>query len=376
VATVRASKRDVTVQIEATGTVSALSTVDVKPQISSVVTGVHVQEGQFVSKGQLLFTLDDRADRANLAKAEAQVLRDQATLADAQRQLARSQDLLEKNFISQGAVDTNQAQADAQRAALASDRAAADAARVAVSYARILAPSAGRVGQIQVFAGSSVSPTGSPMVTITQLDPIAVSFNLPQRNLGDALQALSAPAAKALPRPAAAADAPMAPGRVRALLPEGRGTREGQLRFVDNIVDAASGTVKVKALFDNRDQALWPGAYVNVQLALGSLPGAVVVPQAAIVQGARGTAVFVADGNLAQIRPVTVLQSLGLEAAVSGVHPGDRVIVEGRQNVRPGSVLIERAPEQRAGGGRAASGARPASAALPGASSGLARTAP
>lgn len=368
VSVVRAQRRDVAVQVEATGTVSALSTVDIKPQLASVVTAVHVKDGQFVGKGQLLFTLDGRADAANLARAQAQLLRDQATLADAQRQLTRAQELLSKSFVSQGAVDTAQANVDAQRAALAADRAAIDAARVSVSYSRIVAPSSGRVGQIGVFAGSSVSPSGPTMVSITQLDPIAVSFNLAQRNLPDALAALAAAGAAPLPvlpgaRPAAggasgaaaAALLPaLAPGQVLAVLPEGRGLRVGRLDFVDNLVDPASGTVKVKALFGNKDQALWPGAYVNIKLSLQSLPGAVVVPQATIVQGARGTAVFVVDADgLASMRPVEVLQPLGDEAAVSGLTPGEKVVLDGRQNVRPGVRLIERGsdrPERAAGG--------------------------
>ncbi|MFO1266084.1 MAG: efflux RND transporter periplasmic adaptor subunit [Rubrivivax sp.] len=234
---------------------------------------------------------------------------------------------------------------------------------------------------------------------MTQLDPIAVSFNLPQRNLQDALVALAAARAapaKALPAPtpatpptpptrpaSAAAGAPgaaasraaaaqaaaaAAPGAVLAVLPEGRGTRIGRLDFVDNIVEAASGTVKVKAVFDNRDQALWPGAYVNVQVALQSLPGAVLVPQASVVQGARGTAVFVVDADgVAAIRPVRVLQALGTEAAVSGVRPGEKIVLDGRQNVRPGAKVIERAPDgppRGAGGpGSPGSGGRGASAA-------------
>jgi RND family efflux transporter MFP subunit len=376
VSVVRAARRDVAVQVEATGAVSALSSVDIKPQIASVVTAVLVKEGQFVAKGQPLFTLDGRADAANLSRAEAQLLRDQATLADAQRQLARAQELLAKNFISQGAVDTAQTQVEAQRAAVAADQAAIEAARVAVSYSRIVAPSPGRVGQINVFPGSSVAPGGAPMVTITQLDPIAVSFNLPQRNLPDALKALveaaAAPAAGSPARrpaagPASAADngeaAAPAPGRVLAVLPEGRGTRVGRLDFVDSLVDPASGTVRVKALFANRDQALWPGAYVDVRLALQPLAGAVVVPQATIVQGARGTAVFVVDDDsVVAIRPVRVLQALGAEAAVSGLRPGEKVVLDGRQNVRPGSKVVERAAERPAGDPRAAAQRSPSGA--------------
>ncbi len=359
VTVVRAQPRDVAVEIEATGAVSALASVDVKPQVASVVTAVHVREGQFVARGQPLFTLDGRADAANLARADAQLLRDQATLVDAQRQLTRAQELVAQGFVSQGAVDTAQASVDAQRAAVAADRAAIDAARVQLSYSRISAPSAGRVGQINVFVGSSVAPTGAALVSITQLDPIAVSFNLPQRNLADALRVLGA---TALPPAVAGSGAAPAlrPGQVQALLPEGRGLRVGRLDFVDNLVDPASGTVRVKALFANKDQSLWPGAYVNVRLSLQSLPGAIVVPQASIVQGARGTAVFVVDAEgRAAMRPVKVLQALGTDAAVSGLVAGETVVLDGRQNVRPGVRLVVRAPDRapRAGAGGAAASA-------------------
>ncbi len=370
VSVVRAQKRDVAVEIEATGAVSALASVEVKPQVASVVTAVHVREGQFVAKGQPLFTLDGRADAANLAKADAQLLRDQATLADAQRQLTRAQELVTQGFVSQGAVDTAQAGVDAQRAAVAADRAAIDAARVQLSYSRISAPSSGRVGQINVFTGSSVAPTGAALVSITQLDPIAVSFSLPQRNLPDALRLLGA---TALP-PAAAASAALRPGQVQALLPEGRGQRLGRLDFVDNLVDPASGTVRVKALFANKDQSLWPGAYVNVRLSLQSLPGAIVLPQASIVQGARGTAVFVVDADgRAVMKPVKVLQALGADAAVSGLAAGEAVVLDGRQNVRPGVRLVVRAPDRAsragaAGGAGAAAASDAASRAGRGAS--------
>ena len=347
---VRALPRDFTIALEATGTVAALSTVDVKPQVSAQVLQVHVKEGQFVKAGQPLFTLDARADQANLAKAQAQLAKDEAALADARRQLARNQDLVAKGFISQGATDTSQANVDAQQATVAADKAAIDAVKVQLSFARINAPSAGRVGAVAVFAGSSVSSTGAALLTITQVDPVAVSFPLPQRNLPDALKALNA-GGKAGGAPGA--------GRVTAVLPDGQGTRQGRISFVDSAVDGSSGTIKVKASFDNKDQALWPGAFVTVKMALQTLPEAIVVPQAAIVQGARGTAVFVADkDSKAAIRPVKVVASAGTDAVVTGLKPGERVVLDGRQNVRPGTTLIERAadgPRGASGAGRGAS---------------------
>ncbi len=263
---VTVQKRDVDVMLDATGTVTALNSVDIRPQVASTITKVHIKEGQFVTAGQLMFTLDARNDEVNVTKAKAQLAKDQAALADAQRQLARSKDLFAQNFISQGAVDTNQTLVESQQAVIASDRAAIEAAQVGLSYSRITAPAAGRAGAINVFAGSFVQPSGASLVTITQLDPIAVSFSLPQRNLGQALQTLRDGG-----------------GKVTASFPEAGGTSTGKLLFVDNAVDAGSGTVRVKAEFANKDERLWPGAFVTIRLAVQSLKGASVIPQAAIV---------------------------------------------------------------------------------------------
>ena len=393
---VRAAVRDFTLTLDASGTVAALSSVEVKPQVSAQVLAVHVKEGQFVQRGQPLFTLDARVDQANLKKAEAQLQKDEATLADARRQLARSQDLLAKNFISQGAVDTGVANVEGQQALVAADKAAIDAVKAQLSFSRITAQGAGRVGAIAVFPGSSVLPSGPAMLTLTQIDPVAVTFSLPQRNLPDALKALAsgngrvtaflpdslavavagAGASSAPVRPASA-PASAASGAGRGLPGAGgsgsapAGARQGKLVFVDSAVDASSGTVKVKAQFANADQALWPGAYVTVKMALQTLPDAIVVPLATIVQGARGTAVFAAGpGNLALIRPVKILASAGTEAVVSGLKPGERIVLDGRQNVRPGSPLVERAGEPGRGGSGARAGTASAAPAAPAASPG------
>lgn len=346
VTTVRAAQRDVDVVLEATGTVTALNSVDIRPQVSSVITKVHIREGQFVKAGELLFTLDARTDEVNLAKARAQMAKDMAALADAQRQLQRSRDLLAQNFISQGAVDTNQTLVEAQLAVVAADRAAIEAAQVGLSYNRITAPAAGRAGAINVFAGSTVQPGGAALVTITQLDPIAVSFSLPQRNLGDALQTLR-----------------NGGGKVFAVLPEGRGTSTGKLQFVDNTVDANSGTVRVKAQFSNPDEVLWPGSFVGVRLAIQTLKGAIVVPQVAVIQGPRGSIVYTVDAeNKAVSRPVEVLYASGPDAVASGVRAGERIVVDGRQNLRPGVGVVERTGDASAARARPGSGAASAAA--------------
>ena len=346
VTTTRALKRDVDVMLEATGTVTALNSVDIRSQVSSVITKVNIREGQFVKAGDVLFTLDERNDQVNLAKAQAQLAKDMAALADAQRQLARNRDLLAQNFISQGAVDTSQTQVESQQAVVTADKAAIEAAKVGLGYNRITAPAAGRAGAINVFAGTTVQPGGTSLVTITQLDPIAVSFSLPQRNLNDALQTMRAGG-----------------GKVLALLPEGRNALTGKLQFVDNAVDANSGTVKVKAQFDNASEALWPGAFVTVRLAVRTLPDATVVPQASVIQSPRGPIVYTVDAqNKAVARPIEVVYASGLDVAITGVQAGEKVVVDGRQNLRGGAAVTERAASGP-GGARGAAVAASASSA-------------
>jgi RND family efflux transporter MFP subunit len=326
VTTTKAQQRDMPVLLKATGTVTALTSVDVRAQVTSVVAKVHIEEGQFVKAGQLLFSLDTRTDEANAAKARAQLAKDQAALADAQRQLARSQDLLAKNFISQGALDTAQAGVDGLVATIAADQAAIDATRVALSYGRITAPHAGRAGLVPVSVGSVVQANVTNLVTITQLDPMAVAYSLPQRNLGDALAALQGSGAP-----------------VTATLADKGGTFTGRLQFVDNLVDASSGTVKAKAVFANPDGKLWPGAFVEVAQTVSTLKDAVVVPQAALIQGARGTVVYTVEDGKAVSKPVQQVLAQGLDAAVTGIQAGDVVVLDGKQNLRPGARVVERA---------------------------------
>ncbi|MDR7306807.1 efflux RND transporter periplasmic adaptor subunit [Rhodoferax saidenbachensis] len=343
VSTVTAQNRDLSVTLKATGTVAPLTTVDVKSQVTSTVTQVHFKEGQFVKAGQVLFTLDARTDEANVAKARAQLAKDNASLADAKRQFERAQQLFTQNFISQGAVDTAQAQVEAVTATVAADQATIDATRVALSYSRITAPNAGRAGAVNVYPGSAVQANVTSLVTITQLDPIGVQFSIPQRNLGDALQALQGGGAS-----------------VTATLADGGGTFKGRLQFVDSLVDASSGAVKAKAVFDNKDAKLWPGAFVEISQTVSTLQGAVVVPQAAIIQGARGTIVYVVEDGKAVLRPVKLVYAEAGDAAVTGIQAGDRVVLDGRQNLRPNAPVAERGKDAKDGKAMAQDATKPA----------------
>lgn len=331
ISTVIAKKQDYPVNIGANGTVTALNIVDIRSQVTSTIAKVHIKEGQFVRQGELLFTLDSRVDEVNLAKAKAQLEKDSATLADNQRQLLRAKELFEKKFVSQSAVDSAQTVVDAQQAVVASDKQAVVSAKVALSYNHIVAPAAGRTGVINVFPGSLVqaNATALPLVTITQIDPIAVSFPLPQRNLSDALESIQ-----------------RKDSFVLASLPDSDVKYRGHLQFVDNQVDAASGTVKVKAVFENKQSKLWPGAFVNVQMNLKTLKDVIVIPTDAIVVGVKGNSVYTVDSeNKAVQVPVVVQYAAGNQSVVSGLAEGAKVVLEGKQNLRPGAPVKERSPD-------------------------------
>ncbi len=351
VTTFRVQQRDLPVLLGATGSVAPLQSVDVKSQVNSVVARVNIREGQTVRAGELLFVLDARGDEANVAKARAQLARDEVGLADARRQLARSRELLAQNFISQGAVDTNQALVDSQVALVAADRAAIEAAGVALSYARITAPSAGRAGAINVFPGTAV-----------QANQTTPGHHHPTRPDRRGFQPAAAPPGRC------AGGLKGGGAAVSATLPEGGVTVAGRLQFVDNAIDPATGTVKVKAQFDNRDGKLWPGAFVSIAMTLRTIKDALVVPQAAIIQGARGPIVYAVQDDKAVARPVQVLYAQGEEAAVSGVKPGERIVLDGRQNLRQGAPVVERAGSApRDSGARAGGGAASRAAGGPGA---------
>jgi RND family efflux transporter MFP subunit len=324
VSTVRAAQMNVPVQLVANGYVSSLNSVEVRPQVSNLLAKVHIKEGQFVKAGDLLFSLDDRADRVNLEKAQAQLAKDRAGLADAERQLARSRELLAKGFIAQSAVDTVQTQMEGARATLAADTAAVNAAKVSLGYATIRATAAGRAGAISVFPGSLVQPSSPPLVVISQIDPIAVTFTLPETELAALLAAQK-----------------QGPVKVSASAQQAA-PLTGQISFVDNSVDPQNGTIKVKAVFPNPDHALWPGQYVAVNTIVRELKDAIVVPQAAIITGVDNKTVYtVGADQTVQARPIKVVYGFGTQAAVTGLQAGDNVVVDGKQNLRPGAKVRE-----------------------------------
>jgi multidrug efflux system membrane fusion protein len=329
---------NISVRLTANGTVSPQQTVAVRPQLSAVIRSVHIKEGQFVRQGERLFTLDARTEDANLSRTEGQLAKSRADLRNAERNLKRQRDLFQQHFISEAALEVAQNQVESLRGQFAVDEATVRATRVARGFSEIVAPISGRTGAISVYQGSLVQPDEA-LVNITQIDPINVSFNLPEREF--------VPLQEALARGEVIVDV--------ELDGVGRLIRDGRLIFIDNAVDTASGTIGLKAEFPNADSHLWPGMFVKVTLAPRTLTGALTVPIQAVQNGPERKFIYVIDGsNKVSSLPVDVRLIQDGFAVIEGgtIAPGMRVVVEGAQNLRPGSVITEAIP----GSGKAGEG--------------------
>lgn len=327
VATALATRSNVAVRLTANGTVTAQQMVAVRPQLSAMIRAVHIREGQFVQKGEKMFTLDARTEDANLSRTEGQLAKSRVDLINAERNLERQRELFRQNFISQAALEVAENQVDGLRALLSVDQATVQANRVTRGFSEITAPIAGRTGAIPVYQGSLVQPNDA-LVSITQIDPINVSFTLPEREFVSLQKAL------------AKGEVPVSV----VLDAAGKQTRQGRLIFVDNMVDTASGTIGLKAEFPNADRHLWPGMFVPVMLTPRTLAGVLTVPVQAVQNGPERKFVYVIgkDGKANSLTIEVRLIQDGLAVIEGeGVAPGTRVVVEGAQNLRPGSVVTE-----------------------------------
>ena len=318
------------VQLRTFGTVQALLTVAIKSQISGVLTEVHVNEGQDVREGDLLFTVEPRPQEAALKQAEANLARDTAQLRNAEKETARQDELLKKGMASQDAYDQAVAASESLKATVQADEALVANAKLQLEYCTIRAPFDGRTGELTVDQGNLVQAGGAILLTINQIVPIQANFSLPQQEL----QRLRDEMAKG-------------PLAVVAFDPASQAHSEtGELVFVDNQVDPQTGTVRLKATFKNEDRRLWPGEFVNVVLTLSIQPDAIVVPTTAVQTGQQGLFVFVVNADMTvAARAVTVDRGLNGETVISsGLKAGEKVVTDGQLQLSPGSkVEIKRA---------------------------------
>ncbi|CAM5193425.1 Multidrug efflux system membrane fusion protein OS=Castellaniella defragrans OX=75697 GN=HNR28_001220 PE=3 SV=1 [Castellaniella denitrificans] len=364
--TATVAARDMPIRIQGLGAVQAWASVTVRARIDGQLESVGFREGEVVRQGQLIARLDDRTQKAQLAQAIAQRVRDQAQLDNAREDLARYVELARHGAIDRKTLDTQRAQVAVLQATVQSDEAQIQAARVQLDYTRITAPLTGRTGALRVDPGNLVRATDADgLVLINQIDPIAVSFTVPDTAFAEVQAAVRAAHAVRAQAPAdgAASGSPSVAGGeaagaaaahpVPGLAVEvyGRGRPEllgrGALVLVDNQIDAASGTLRLKARLDNPDQGLWPGQTVDVRLILGDRAGALVVPESAVQRGAQGLYVYVVEPD-GRVRPQTVRMAVaqdGLAVVTEGLSAGQRVVVDGQYKLRPGLKIAEAAAE-------------------------------
>ena len=319
------TSRSMPVQLQAIGNVEAASTVNIKPQISGQLVGVHFKEGDFVKKGQLLFVIDRTPFEAALRQAEGTLAKDRAQAENARIDAERYQGLGHEGVVSKQQVDAAVAAAHAMAASVAADQASVETAKINLAYTSIYSPINGRTGNIGVKEGNLVKANDVPvLVTINQIEPIYVSFSIPEQQLAEVK---SYSTGKAL--------------RVDTA-PQGSSQHfEGKLSFIDNAVDLTTGTIKLKATFDNKQHMLWPGQFVDVSLDLTIQPNAIVIPSAALQTSQNGSYVYVVNPDMtAQVQQVKVARTMGDTTVIaSGLQPGQRVITDGQLRIVPGAKV-------------------------------------
>ena len=351
VVTAVVATKDLPITKDSVGWVEPIATVAVKPRIDAIIIAQAVKDGQVVKAGDLLYRLDDAAIQATIAKDTATMAKDQANLDQANADLKRDKSLIGRNdVLTQQQLEQQTALVKADEASVAIDKAQLQSDQVQLGYTTITAPIAGRVGVVGATTGNLVRASDTtPLLTITQMAPLRISFSVPERDLDDYRSALAGPA----PVPVEALDRGAATPRA-----------SGHLTFINSSIDTTSGTVILKAEFANADGILWPGQYTRVRTRIGIRNGATVVPTVAIQQNSQGPFVFLSTpGGTAKVQPVTVAATLTDTAVISsGLKPGDHVVVEGQLHLSDGAPIKEAGADS--GGKAAAASASQGGAAL------------
>jgi multidrug efflux system membrane fusion protein len=324
VAVAKAETRDMPVVLSGLGSVEAFNTVVVKSRIDGQLVQIAFKEGQEVKQGDLLAVIDPRPYEVALAQAQATLYKDQSALKDAKLNMDRFAGLVKDGVIPQAQYDTQVSQVGQLEGAVRADQANVDNVKLNLVYARITAPVSGRVGLRQVDIGNMIHATDpNGLVVITQLQPIAVIFTLPEDNLPSVTQHMRG-----------------GPLQVEAYSRDDQTKlATGKLLTIDNQIDQTTGTGKLKAVFDNHDHSLWPNQFVNARLLLEVRKNNTVVPAAAIQRGPQGTYVFtVKPDKTVDMRNVTVSFNAGnFTAITSGLAPGETVVTDGQDKLQPGS---------------------------------------
>jgi len=329
-------QRDVPIEINSIGNVEAYATVPLKSRVSGPIIAVKFQEGQEVKEGDLMFTIDPLPYQVALKQAQAQLARDSALARKAQADLRRNAALVDKDMVSRQEYDQLKATADSLEATVKADQALVENARLQLEYCAIKAPISGRTGTLEAPRGTLVkaSDDNKSLVTITQIQPVFVSFTVPEQFFGPINQTLAAGQLAVAVRPSGGS--------------AGSTAVTGKVTFLDNTVDVSTGTIRLKATFANEDRRLWPGQFVTVALRLGVQSGAMVIPNQAIQVGQAGPYVFVVGvDSKVELRPVTVSRTVGDRSIIAqGLRPGEKVVTDGQLNLVPGTQATIRDQDQ------------------------------
>jgi multidrug efflux system membrane fusion protein len=325
----QAVRKTVPIQLHAILTVEAYSTVSVRSQIDGKIAEIHFHEGEDVKKGDLLVTIDPRPLEAVLHQAQANLARDRAQLAQAVNDEKRYGYLLEQGVGSREQYDQAHATAQALRATAMADQAAEQTAKINLEYTEIRSPIDGRTGNLMLHPGNLVkaNDSASAIVVINQIKPIYVDFNVPEKDLDEVRRDMTGHQLAVLVRP-----------RSRELQ---AASESGTLSFIDNAVNANTGTFELKGLFANETERLWPGQFVDVTLTLSELPDTILVPSQAVQTGQDGSFVFVVERDMsAKAHPVVVGDSLeGQTVIKSGLKGGETVVTDGQLRLFPGAKV-------------------------------------
>ena len=329
VATVK--QRDFPVYLTGLGSVTAFNTVSLKTRIDGQITQVNFVEGQDVKEGELLIQIDPRPYQVALEQAQANLQRDEAQLSNAKVQYERMKALYDGGVIAKQDLDTQEASFGQYEGTIAADKAAIDNAKLNLVYTRITSPINGRIGLRQVDIGNYVTAaSGSSMAVITQMHPIAIIFTLPE----DQLQAVR----ERMQKGTLQVDVYSRDDQTKL--------STGKLLTIDNLIDQTTGTAKLKAVFENPDNSLWPNQFVNVHLLLETTKNAITIPVSAVQRGPQGTFTYLVDDkNTVEIRPIQLALTQGNTAVVaSGLQPGERVVTDGQEKLQAGSLVTPQAP--------------------------------
>jgi multidrug efflux system membrane fusion protein len=322
VTTATATLKAVPIQVHAIGNVEAHATVSIKAQVAARVEKAYFTEGQDVRKGDVLFTLDRRPSDTALQQAEANLAKDQAQLENAKAEEDRYTKLFQEGIVSKEQYDSMRTNADALAASVRADNAAIEKARIDLSYCTLQAPIDGRTGALLVHPGNLVKDNDATLVVVNQIHPIYVTFSVPEQYLADIKRYR--------------AEGPL---KVEAIVPsQEQNPAKGVLTFIDNAVDNTTGTIKLKGTFENPDNRLWPGQFVDVALTLTTQPNAVVVPSQAVQTGQVGQYVFVVRQDMtAEYRPVVAGNNIAGETVIQkGIQAGETLVTDGQLRLVPG----------------------------------------